>query len=539
METEHRLAATLCEGGPTGPLNANSPVYIERSPIEAHACAEIERPGSLLRIKAPRQMGKSSLLLWVSNHAHTLGYQTCKIDFLQAEKSCFGNLDTLLRWFCRLAALQLGMPSDLEGWWDEEVGSKVSCTIYLENHLLRRVNVPLVLIINEVNQLFEYEEIAGDFLSLLRFWHEQSQRSPLWQKLRLVLAYCTDVYVPLKLEQSPFNVGRQLKLPPFTLEQVKELAERYELSQYLGVAYDSFVADLFALVGGHPYLVHTVIAAVRSHPGKPHEILTRAAEPSGILGNHLRRCHAAIRHEPKLIQVLQQLVKAPSGLRLSSHVAYQLDSLGITRYDSERYRLSCELFRRYFAAEFTEVVPDVATQHLQQENQRLQQLANTDSLTQIPNRRSFDLRLAIAWQRLLQTQQPLTLMLCDIDHFKDYNDSYGHLVGDQCLRQVGNILRDSTRADSDFVARFGGEEFAVLLPNTDLHIAQQRAEGLRSRISTQTAEADFPAVTVSIGVAVILSATDKTAQHLVEAADRVLYESKRLGRDRVTVVSLL
>jgi diguanylate cyclase (GGDEF)-like protein len=539
METEHRLAATLCEGGPTGPLNANSPVYIERSPIEAHACAEIERPGSLLRIKAPRQMGKSSLLLWVSNHAHTLGYQTCKIDFLQAEKSCFANLDTLLRWFCRLAALQLGMPSDLEGWWDEEVGSKVSCTIYLENHLLRRVNVPLVLIINEVNQLFEYEEIAGDFLSLLRFWHEQSQRSPLWQKLRLVLAYCTDVYVPLKLEQSPFNVGRQLKLPPFTLEQVKELAERYELSQYLGVAYDSFVADLFALVGGHPYLVHTVIAAVRSHPGKPHEILTRAAEPSGILGNHLRRCHAAIRHEPKLIQVLQQLVKAPSGLRLSSHVAYQLDSLGITRYDSERYRLSCELFRRYFAAEFTEVVPDVATQHLQQENQRLQQLANTDSLTQIPNRRSFDLRLAIAWQRLLQTQQPLTLMLCDIDHFKDYNDSYGHLVGDQCLRQVGNILRDSTRADSDFVARFGGEEFAVLLPNTDLHIAQQRAEGLRSRISTQTAEADFPAVTVSIGVAVILSATDKTAQHLVEAADRVLYESKRLGRDRVTVVSLL
>jgi diguanylate cyclase (GGDEF)-like protein len=539
METEHRLAATLCEGGPTGPLNANSPVYIERSPIEAHACAEIERPGSLLRIKAPRQMGKSSLLLWVSNHAHTLGYQTCKIDFLQAEKSCFANLDTLLRWFCRLAALQLGMPSDLEGWWDEEVGSKVSCTIYLENHLLRRVNVPLVLIINEVNQLFEYEEIAGDFLSLLRFWHEQSQRSPLWQKLRLVLAYCTDVYVPLKLEQSPFNVGRQLKLPPFTLEQVKELAERYELSQYLGVAYDSFVADLFALVGGHPYLVHTVIAAVRSHPGKPHEILTRAAEPSGILGNHLRRCHAAIRHEPKLIQVLQQLVKAPSGLRLSSHVAYQLDSLGMTRYDSERYRLSCELFRRYFAAEFTEVVPDVATQHLQQENQRLQQLANTDSLTQIPNRRSFDLRLAIAWQRLLQTQQPLTLMLCDIDHFKDYNDSYGHLVGDQCLRQVGNILRDSTRADSDFVARFGGEEFAVLLPNTDLHIAQQRAEGLRSRISTQTAEADFPAVTVSIGVAVILSATDKTAQHLVEAADRVLYESKRLGRDRVTVVSLL
>lgn len=540
METVHPLAPTLCEGGPTGPLGPNSPVYIERPPLEASAAAIIECPGSLLRLKAPQHMGKSSLLLRVIEHAHSLAYQTCKIDFLQAEKSCFANLDTLLRWFCRLTALQLGISPDLEDWWDEEVGSKVSCTIYFENHLLRQIDTPLVLVINEVNQVFEHEAVAGDFLSLLRFWHEQAQRSPLWQNLRLVLAYCTEVYVPLNLEQSPFNVGQQLKLPMFTLAQVRELAERYGLPEHLGDDYAPFIDDLITLVGGHPYLVHTVIAQVRSAASDaPSMLLAQAAQPGGILAEYLRHCHAAVRPQPKLVQVLQQLVCTPNGLQLPSDLAYRLDSLGLIQHDGGRYRLSCELFQRYFAAEFDEVLSTIQTQAaLHQENQRLQQLANTDSLTEIPNRRSFDLHLAIAWQRLFATQQPLTLMLFDIDHFKKYNDRYGHLVGDQCLCQVAKILRESTRADSDFVARFGGEEFAVIFPNADLTIAQERAEVLRSQISSQTGQTDFPAVTVSIGVAIALSATNKDAPKFIEAADRVMYESKRLGRDRVTVISL-
>ena len=531
---------TFLEKGPAGPLGIDSHVYIKRPPLEAFACAEIARPGSLLRIKAARQMGKSSLLLRVIDHAKTLGYKACKIDFLQAEKSNFAELNNLLRWFSYLTAQQLGVSPDLDDWWDKEVGSKVSCTLYFENHLLQQIDRPIVLVINEVNRVFEHEEVAGDFLSLLRFWHELAQRSPLWQNLRLVLAYCTEVYVPLKLEQSPFNVGQQLKLPPFTTTQVNELATRYELPEHLGATYDPFVQELMTLVGGHPYLVHTVIARVRSTPSDPLGLLAEAAQSGGIFGEYLRRTHAAVRYQPDLNQILQQLVQAPEGLKLPSQLAYQLDTLGIVQYDSERCRLSCELFQRYFAKEFAEAEPDFANQtELHQENRRLKQLAHTDALTQIPNRRAFDLQLQIAWQRLPQNQQPLTLMLCDIDHFKDYNDRYGHLVGDQCLRQVAKILRDSIRTESDFVARFGGEEFAVILPNTDLTAAQQRAEALRSRIHQQTAQSEFPPITISIGVAVTSSATGRTISAFLEATDRVLYESKRLGRDRVTIISLL
>lgn len=535
----HQSLPTLPDKGPTGPLQLDSPVYVERPPLEHFAYAEIARPGSLLRIKAPKQMGKSSLLIRVAEQAHALGYETCKIDFLQAEDACFASLDSLLRWFCRLSALQLGLATQLDDWWDAEIGSKVSCTIYFENYLLKQLNRPLVLIVNEVNRIFEYEEVAGDFLSLLRFWHEQAQRSPQWQNLRLVMAYSTEVYVPLKLEQSPFNVGQQLQLLPFTLAQVKTLAARYHLPQQLGSDYDAVMDELMALVGGHPYLVHSVIAQLHSAADNPYRLLAQAAQPTGLLGEYLRQCHAVVRQQPDLIQVVQQLVKAPQGLQLPAHLAYQLSSLGIVKFERDRYWLACELFQRYFATEFAEVVQNYAAQaDLQQENRRLQRLANTDALTQIPNRRAFDFYLNQSWQASRQTQQPLTLMLCDIDRFKNYNDSHGHLVGDRCLCRVAEILRESIRIQSDFVARFGGEEFAVILPNTDLQVAQQRAEELRSRISQQTGRADIPPVTASIGVAVALSAAYEDAQRLLEAADRVLYESKRLGRDRVTVISL-
>lgn len=535
----HQPPPPLADKGPTGPLQLNSRVYVERPPIEDLAYAAIAQPGSLLRIKAPKQMGKSSLLIRIAEQAHILGYQTCKIDFLQAEEACFASLDSLLRWFCRLSTLQLGIIADLDDWWDAEIGSKVSCTIYFENVLLKQLNQPLVLIVNEVNRIFEYEHVAGDFLSLLRFWHEQAQRSPRWQNLRLVMAYCTEVYVPLKLEQSPFNVGQQLQLPPFTLAQVKTLATRYDLPQRLGADYDLVMEELMALVGGHPCLVHTVIAQLRLTPEHPHTLLAQAAQPSGLLGEYLRQCHAVVRHQPGLNQAVQQLVKAPDGLQLPANLAYQLSSLGIVKFEGDRYWLACELFQRYFANEFAEAVQNYALQaELQQENQRLQRLANTDALTQIPNRRAFDLYLKQTWRALRQTQQPLTMMLCDIDHFKNYNDSYGHLVGDQCLCRVAEVLQDSIRLDSDFVARFGGEEFAVILPNTDLLAAQQRAEELRSRIRQQTILAETPSVTVSIGVAVAVGAIGDNAQRLVKAADQVLYESKRLGRDRVTVISL-
>ena len=120
-----------------------------------------------------------------------------------------------------------------------------------------------------------------------------------------------------------------------------------------------------------------------------------------------------------------------------------------------------------------QVTVAVAIQHsqlccrLQTANQKLQKLAILDGLTGIANRRYFDLVLDKEWQRLAREQQPLSLILCDVDYFKAYNDTYGHQQGDRCLQKIAQILQQSTRRPADLVARYGGEEFALILPNTN------------------------------------------------------------------------
>lgn len=527
---------------PQGPLGCDSEFYIERPPLEQSVFARVTQPGSLIRLKAPRHMGKSSLLLRLSAHVSQLDYAHCTLDLQQADTTCFDSLDRFLRWFCRIVAFQLGLTPNLDDYWDAEIGSKVSASIYFEHYVLKQVSKPFVLSINEVNRLFEYREIAEDVLSLLRFWYEQGQRSAIWQNLRMVLAYSTEIYVPLRMEQSPFNVGEQIRLPGFTLDQVQELARRYDLDCEPGGKHEGTIQDLMHLVGGHPYLTHLAIARLSQAGCSPQLLLQSITNLTGLFGEDLLSCSASVKACPDLVQGLRAILNAPEGLRLPAQVAYALTSLGIVMEENGQCRFSCELYRRYFEAELGDPATESlrVVNELQSENQKLQALAYTDGLTRIPNRRAFDLRLAETWQQGLLAQTPVTLMLADIDHFKHYNDSHGHLLGDACLQLVARILRRQVRSSlTDFVARYGGEEFAVILPNISLDIAQQRAEQLRSQIKTITADSELPGVTLSIGLVNVRPTATSSPAQLVAAADRVLYESKRLGRDRVTTVSQL
>lgn len=212
------------------------------------------QPGSLVRIKAPKGMGKSSLLVMVADRADELDYACCDVDFLQTDIASFSDVDRFLRWFCQIVAFQLGISPEIDQYWDTEIGSKVSATIFFENHLLQQLNKPLLIAFNEVDRLLEYGEVAKDFLSLMRFWYEQGQRSPLWQNLRIVMAYSTEAYVPLKIDQSPFNVGTQFRLEAFTPDQVRELARRYQLDCEPGGQYCIAINTVIDLLGGHPCL---------------------------------------------------------------------------------------------------------------------------------------------------------------------------------------------------------------------------------------------------------------------------------------------
>jgi diguanylate cyclase (GGDEF)-like protein len=169
-------------------------------------------------------------------------------------------------------------------------------------------------------------------------------------------------------------------------------------------------------------------------------------------------------------------------------------------------------------------------------NARLERLASLDGLTAIPNRRSLDDQSVAEWKRAIRTQTPLALLMIDIDHFKQFNDMYGHLVGDQCLQAVASALAGCVRRPEDFVARYGGEEFAVLLPNTDLDGALSVAGSLRAAVADLAIEhrgGALQVVTVSIGCAVRVPQLEQSWSELFHMADVALYRAKKDGRNRV------
>ncbi|MGF1539783.1 MAG: diguanylate cyclase domain-containing protein [Pleurocapsa sp.] len=176
-------------------------------------------------------------------------------------------------------------------------------------------------------------------------------------------------------------------------------------------------------------------------------------------------------------------------------------------------------------------------QQLKQANEKLAQLAVVDGLTNIANRRKFEQYISSEWQRLAREKAPLSLILCDIDYFKLYNDTYGHQAGDRTLVAVAQGIAKAVKRPADLVARYGGEEFAVVLPNTTV----EGAEYVAKQISLQVQALQIPHImspidiyiTLSLGVAGLIPSHDSAYSVLVAAADRCLYQAKELGRNRV------
>ena len=180
----------------------------------------------------------------------------------------------------------------------------------------------------------------------------------------------------------------------------------------------------------------------------------------------------------------------------------------------------------------------VLTRKLDDANQELTRLSSLDGLTGISNRRQFDETLLREWRRLGRQGRPLSMLLCDVDYFKQFNDAYGHQVGDECLKAVARTLKDTLRRPADLVARYGGEEFAVILPDTEITGALQVAEAMRSAVEglsiTHSYSKGGNVVTISIGVASTTpSRTGSDSSVLLKRADDALYQAKQAGRNRI------
>lgn len=329
---------------PSAPIPSNSRFYINRPPCEKLARAEIARQGCLLRIKAPQKMGKSSLLNQVIAQGNSLGYQIAYLDLKDVEETILNSLDSLLRWFCAAVCQQLDFHPDFDYYWDEDIGSKMSCKIFFESCILEHIKSPLVLTLNEVNLLFEHPQTARDFLSLLRSFHEQSRRSAKWQKLRLVLVYSTDVYIPFKINQSPFNVGLCIKLSQFSSEQVLSLAHRYGLNWQI----DKEVTQLMSLIGGHPYLINIALYYLSQETLSIEQLLQDAPTPSGIYGQHLQSYLILLQKDSLLASGMHWVVNSNESIKLDTLVAYKLESMGLITLNGFWATPSCELYRLYF-----------------------------------------------------------------------------------------------------------------------------------------------------------------------------------------------
>ena len=165
-----------------------------------------------------------------------------------------------------------------------------------------------------------------------------------------------------------------------------------------------------------------------------------------------------------------------------------------------------------------------------------------DVLTGLFNRRHFQQYLHLTWQRAQHDHDMIAIIMLDVDHFKRFNDRYGHPAGDQCLMRVAQALQDSLRRPGDLVARYGGEEFIAVLPHADADVAHKAADRVRQAIAdlgiSHEDSATADTVTASIGVATCHARADMRAEDLVAAADSALYKAKQKGRNRVAVLSL-
>lgn len=174
---------------------------------------------------------------------------------------------------------------------------------------------------------------------------------------------------------------------------------------------------------------------------------------------------------------------------------------------------------------------------LSEANRVLTLLSAQDGLTGLANRRHFDEHFSAEWRRAMRDRQPLSLVMVDIDHFKLYNDHYGHQGGDDCLRQVAAIIGQVARRPADIAARYGGEEFVMVLPETPIEgairIAEEAAASVRALQLPHAKSLVAPHVTVSMGVACVVPNRETEMKELVERADKALYAAKRQGRDRV------
>lgn len=328
---------------PEGQVPLDSRFYVERPPIEADCYETILKPGALIRIKAPRQMGKTSLMTRILSHANQQDYQTASLNFQSADAEFLNSLEQFLQWFCASITYELNLPDKLNEYWKGVLGSKNKCTNYFQRYLLPAINTPVALGLDEVDEVFKHPIIAADFFGLLRAWHERSKNEATWKNLRLVIVHSKEVYIPLNINQSPFNVGLPIELPDLNQVQVMELVKRHGINWS-----DSQVEDLRKLVDGHPYLVRVALYEIARGRITLPKLQQIAATEEGPYSDHLRRHWLNLQTDAELLDAIKEVVTADSPVNVGAEEGFKLRSMGLVKFQGNDVIPLCDLYRQYF-----------------------------------------------------------------------------------------------------------------------------------------------------------------------------------------------
>lgn len=333
---------------PGGLLPLDSAYYIDREPTVLRCYTEIATKGAIVSIKGPREMGKTSLMLRILDHARSQGDLTVSFSLKQAESQILADLDKFLKWFIFNITYKLELQPASSDLASRTYGSKSWCTAYLFKQVLSQIDKPVIIALDQVELLLAYDENAVDFFHLLRSWHEEAgygtTDSHHWEKLRVIIVYSTEDYIHLNINQSLFQIGREIELPYFTPEQVQDLAGRH------GLQIEKLqLQQLMQLLGGHPYLVRLSLYHLARGDVTFEQLGETAATDTGIFCQHLHRYLWKLQKTPPLAAAFQQVAQAEGCVLLEQDIAFKLKSLGLVKLQENCAKVSCDLYRKYLA----------------------------------------------------------------------------------------------------------------------------------------------------------------------------------------------
>jgi AAA-like domain len=332
---------------PRGQVPLTSPFYIDRQPIESRCQEIIQKPGTLLLIKAPKEMGKTSFLARVLANARKQDYLTVTLSLRSVDKSIFLSLERFLKWFCDYITQSLGLPNRLEEQWNEIFGSNYNAIDYFEKCILSNVEKPLVIALDDMDIISQNQEIFSDFSGLLRAMHERSKGGysdgEKWSKLRIILTYSILPNRIQSIHQSPFNIGFRVKLPEFTASQILDLAQRYQLDLD-----DKIVDQLIDFVGGHPRLIHQALYLTAYGEFSVAELIRNDDAVAYVYDDYLSYLWDYLQKWPDLMSAFIQVIHSSEPVWIDTNQEYWLKELALVHLHNSMATPSCQLYSKYF-----------------------------------------------------------------------------------------------------------------------------------------------------------------------------------------------